>query len=263
MQIRFGNLLLLLALWCASAAAHGATNAPFRVLTYNIHHAEGLDGRVDVPRIAAVITNSGADLVALQEVDRRLPRTQLLDLPAELARLTGLTCVFSNNYAFQGGEYGNAILSRFPIVSATNTHYRMLGPGEPRGLLRSVVRVGGREIVFAVTHLDHRTNDAERLSNVADLHSLVAEASGRPVLLCGDFNDTPESRLHARLKERFLEAWEITGQGPGFTIPSEKPRKRIDFQWVNQGAPLVPRKAWVIATEASDHLPLAVEWQWR
>jgi len=239
-----------------------ATNATFRVMTYNIHHGEGVDGKVDLERIATVITNAGADLVALQEVDRGVRRTQGRDLPAELARLTGLTCVFSNNFAYQGGEYGNAILSRFPILSATNTLYRMLRPEEQRGLLQAVVRVAERELVFAVTHIDYRPDEAERLTNVFEIHGLFA-ATRRPVLLCGDFNATPDSRTHARMKERFTDAWELVGQGKGFTITSDKPRKRIDYQWLNTGAPLRPLKAWIPETTASDHLPLVMEWEWR
>lgn len=244
-------------------SASAASNATFRVLTYNIHHAEGLDGKLDVERIAAVITNSGADLVALQEVDRGVTRTQGRDLPAELARLTGLTAVFSNNYAFQGGEYGNAILSRFPLLSVTNTHYRMVRPGEQRGLLQAVVRVAGRELNFGVTHIDHRADDTERLTNIFDIHGLRAAAPAIPWLLCGDFNDTPGSRTHTRMKEHFTDAWEIVGQGDGFTIPSDRPRKRIDYQWLSADAPLKPVKAWVPTTTASDHLPLVVEWQWQ
>src|SRR6185295_732374 len=71
--------------------------ATIRVMTYNIHHGEGLDGKVDLLRIAELIKREGADLVALQEVDKGVARTARRDLPGELAELTGLSCVFSNN----------------------------------------------------------------------------------------------------------------------------------------------------------------------
>ena len=61
-----------------------------RVLTYNIHHGEGLDGRIDLPRQAAIMTSAAPDLVALQEVDRGTARAGGVDQLAELARLTGM-----------------------------------------------------------------------------------------------------------------------------------------------------------------------------
>jgi hypothetical protein len=73
--------------------------ATLRVMTYNIHHGEGLDGQVDLLRIAQLIQREGADIVALQEVDKGVARTARRDFPAELAALTGMACVFSNNFA--------------------------------------------------------------------------------------------------------------------------------------------------------------------
>ena len=76
----------------------------FRLMTYNLHHGEGMDGRVDLERIAEIIRREGADIVALQEVDRGVARTARRDLSGELAALTGMTCLFSNNFHFQGGS---------------------------------------------------------------------------------------------------------------------------------------------------------------
>lgn len=253
----------LALVWLAAASGLAATNATFRVLTFNIHHGEGLDGRVDLERIARLLREQRADLVALQEVDRGTERTAKRDFPAELAALTGLTCVFSNNLSHQGGQYGNAILLRFPVKQVTNTHYRRLGPGEQRGLLETEVELDGRELAFLNTHLDHRTSDAERVASVPDILAAAERDPGRAVIVCGDFNDTPGSRMHRLLKERFDDTWERVGQGDGFTIPAEKPRKRIDYVWVLRGGPLEPVRALVIESKASDHLPVLVEFRWR
>src|SRR5439155_12093386 len=135
---------------CATTPKTEATKT-FRVMTYNIHHGEGLDGKVDLLHISDVIKREQADIVALQEVDKGVARTARRDLPAELAALTGMTCVFSNNFHYQGGEYGNAVLTRFPIVRWTDAHYQMIRPGEQRGLLQLTLRVHGRELVFMNT----------------------------------------------------------------------------------------------------------------
>lgn len=243
------------------APAHVAV-APFRVMTFNIHHGEGLDGRVDLERIAAVIREQRADIVALQEVDKGVRRTAGRDFPAELADLTGMTCLFRNNFAYQGGEYGNALLTRFPVRRWTNTHLRMLRAGEQRGVLQAVLEVQGRELLVLNTHLDYRRDDAERLANVAQLREILAGYPGLPAVLAGDFNDLPGSRTWAALAAEFDDVWPLVGAGEGFTIPSARPERRIDYQWRRQGAPLRPRRAWVPESDASDHRPLVVEWEW-
>ena len=205
-----GLLAVLAHSGCATADAKAPK--PFRILTYNIHHGEGLDGRIDLGRIAQVITNAQADIVCLNEVDRGVTRTQRRDLPAELATQTGMTCLFSNNYHFQGGDYGNAILTRFPVLGWTNTHLRMLRAGEQRGILQARLRVQDRGLVFMATHIDYRPDDAERMLNLDQFFELLPAYVGTPVIIAGDFNDFPGKRVHARMNERFRDAW-VEGGG--------------------------------------------------
>lgn len=235
----------------------------FRVMTYNIHHGEGVDGRIDLERIADVIKKERADLVALQEVDKGVERTARRDFPAELAALTGMTCVFSNNYHYQGGEYGNAILTRFPVVTWTNTHLQMIRKGEQRGILQTTVSVMGKQVVFMATHIDYRREDDERIMNVAEFKRILKRYSGLPVIVCGDFNDTPGSRTYANMAEEFVDVWAKVGDGPGYTITSTNPTKRIDYIWLHKEQHSIePLRAWVIKTLASDHLPLVAEFEW-
>lgn len=251
----------------AGVACQNAKPAPvkttFRVMTYNIHHGEGEDGRLDLERIAALIKQERADIVALQEVDRNLPRTARRDLPGELAKLTGLTAVFSNNYAFEGGEYGNAVLSRFPVNSWTNYHYAKMRAGEQRGLMQLRLSVHGRPLWLANTHLDASRDDAARVHSLNQLPGLLGVMLPDPVILCGDFNDVPASQSYAQVKTRFTDAWLAAGQGDGFTIPTRKATRRIDYIWHAGDPKLVPIKAWVPYSEASDHLPVMVEFEWR
>ncbi len=233
-----------------------------RVMTYNIHHAEGTDGRIDLERIACMIRKAGADLVALQEVDRGVARTQRRDLPAELAALTGMTCLFTNNFHYQGGEYGNAILTRFPVLEWTNSHLRMVRPGEQRGLLQAVVDVHGNPLVFFATHLDNRSDDEERRQNVQELRAAAAQHGDRPILLGGDFNAVPDSRVIAAMRETWIDLWELAGEGPGYTSPSGKPRRRIDYLWMLRGTPARVRRIEVLDSPASDHAAVAAEIEW-
>ena len=91
---RFGLLYWMILL---GAAAVTAEPIRVRVLSYNIHHAEGVDRDLDLDRISRVIRSVDPDLVALQEVDRKVTRTRGVDQPAELARLTGMKVVFGSN----------------------------------------------------------------------------------------------------------------------------------------------------------------------
>ena len=99
----------------AQAADGAASTAPLRlrVLTYNIHHGEGMDGKLDLPRIARVIRATEPDLVALQEIDQRTERTGQVDQSETLGTLTGMQVVFGGNIRFQGGDYGNAVMKEF------------------------------------------------------------------------------------------------------------------------------------------------------
>ena len=232
-------------------------------MTYNIHHGAGVDGRVDFQRIADLIKREQADIVALQEVDKGVQRTARRDCPAELAALTGMTCVFSNNFHFQGGEYGNAVLTRFPIKRWTNRHYQMLRPGEQRGLLQVELDVHGRELVFLNTHIDYRPDDDERLLNAAEMLEVIQAYRGQPIILCGDFNDTPGSRTHQKLAQAFADTWAAAGTADGFTIPAEQPRKRIDYIWLAKESPIDVLRLWVPQSEASDHLPVVGEFRLR
>jgi endonuclease/exonuclease/phosphatase (EEP) superfamily protein YafD len=139
----------------------------------------------------------------------------------------------------------------------------MIRPGEQRGLLQLTLRVYGRELIFMDTHIDYRPDDTERLMNIEEIHDTLAKYRGDSVIVAGDFNDNPDSRTHAKMKEQFDDAWELIGQGDGFTYPTEAPRKRIDYLWLAKDKSVVPLKAWVPQSDASDHRPLAVEFRFR
>lgn len=253
-------LFLILPFLSGCSCLSGAQpNPTFRVMSYNIHHGEGVDGKVDIERIAKLIKDEDVDIVGLQEVDKGVERTARRDFPAELARLTGMTCVFSNNFHHQGGEYGNAVLTRFPVLNWTNRHYRMLREGEQRGIMQLTLKVHGRDLVFMNTHIDFRPDDTERLMNVDEMKDMISRVKGSPLILCGDFNCTPDSLPYKRLSEVLMDAWTAAGDGDGFTIPARSPKRRIDFIWLSRESGPVPKRVWVPVTEASDHRPVAAE----
>jgi len=264
-------LLVLVAVGCSSSklATSGTT---LRVMTWNIHHGEGLDKKVDIDRIAKIILSVKPDVVALQEIDRGVERSGKIDIITKLADLTDMTYAFGKTIDYQGGEYGNAFLTRFPILEERNLHYVPIQPGEQRGLLQLILDVRGEEIVVANTHLESRSDDSARASSVGELRNALRRYHPRPVVVCGDLNDLPDSRVIGELKKDYTDSWALVGRGDGFTFQSDAPKKRIDYILVlNNSKPdsasaavqLRPMSARVLQSSASDHLPLLVEFELR
>ena len=226
-------------------------------MTYNVHVGIGMDKKLDLPRVASAILGERPDLVALQEVDRGVERTKRADQIAELARLTRMEYAFAHNLNYQGGQYGVAVLSRYPIFAVDHRRYRNLREAERRGLLRVEVEAGGRRLSFVTTHLDYR-DDGNRLFETRQLVTAL-EGAGDPVVVAGDFNDEPRGSSYKLMLEHFSDAWaQANADGAGLTYPADKPAKRIDYIFT-RGENLRVRRAWVPRTLASDHLPVVAD----
>lgn len=230
-----------------------------RILSYNIHHGAGTDGRVDLPRIARVIRQADPDIVALQEVDQRVRRSGEVEQTAELARLTGLYGAFGKAIDFQGGEYGQAILSRVRLES-TEVHPLPGADGrEKRIAFAAALTIDGQALTFVTTHLDHQWKD-ERLKQIAKLNELFTTVD-RPVILAGDFNAVPESDEWRMLSS----AWHDTTAGRRLqTFPAPRPTRQLDSIFFR------PEKRFhVLHAEAidegvaSDHRPVLVILSWK
>ena len=240
------------------------------VLSYNIHHAEGVDGKLDLDRIAKIIRDTKPDIVGLQEVDDRVARSRSVDQPNELARLMGLPhVVFGKNIDLQGGGYGCAILSRFPIATHENVLLPNVDQGDQRGVIRAELRIPGMDqpLIVLATHLDHRPDDRERVASAKAINGLVERTPDRPALLIGDMTAVIGSPTLKLLDAR----WQRTNTLQLPTIPVTKPQRQIDFICVRpflvgQSPPAdgqSPPQRWkLIDTRvldepvASDHLPI-------
>jgi endonuclease/exonuclease/phosphatase family metal-dependent hydrolase len=216
-----------------------------------------VDGRLELERIAAVIRAADPDLVALQEVDRNAQRTGNVDQPAAYSRLTALHGWFGAAMPFQGGEYGQVLLSRWPLLEPRVV--RLPGsPGrEPRIAVTALVDVTqAARVRWVGLHLDASREDGDRWDQAG---ALLREfgADGLPTLLAGDFNATPESRVMQRLLDPST-GWEDTAATwAAPTIPAAAPRSRIDFVLASPGGAWETVESQVIPeSAASDHRPL-------
>lgn len=228
-----------------------------RVLTYNIHHGEGADGAIDLKRIAEVIKQARPDLVALQEVDRGVERTHRMDMPAEFAKLTGMRAIFEKNIDYQGGEYGNAVLCSLPIESFTNHKLPQSLPNEQRGMLEVHVNVGQKKLLFFATHLDYHPEDGERMESVAMLKKLVGKDAETPIIVAGDLNAQPQSRVIQEATTFLSDSFGVAKGDDCFTFPADQPKRRIDYVLFNDKDQLRCVEHRVLPESvASDHRPL-------
>lgn len=225
-----------------------------RVMTYNIHHGEGMDGELDLERIAAVIRRAEPDLVALQEVDRGTARTGGVDQAAELARMTGMQYVYGPAMPYDGGEYGLAILSR-PSVLESTVHRLPHSEGhEPRIALEVTVPFDSEVLSFVCVHYQHDSPEDRRQQAMA-VASIEREPSDL-VIIAGDFNarvDEPPVMISSVFMENAL------GQDPPPTWPADAPTEAIDHVLIGRLGRMEVMRAEIIDERvASDHLPLLV-----
>ncbi|MEM7455209.1 MAG: endonuclease/exonuclease/phosphatase family protein, partial [Planctomycetota bacterium] len=234
-------------------AAQAQVAPQLRVLTYNIHHGEGTDGVFDYQRIADVIERLNPDVIALQEVDRNTQRARGVDQAAELARLLEMNHVFGNALYYSGGEYGEAVLSRFPIEDARAHHLPFSHGNEPRTALevRVVPDNGIPEFRFVGTHLCHQSNET-RLEQTRELNQLFSGGSSS-VILVGDLNARPQSEPMSVLLE-------------GNWIDAVAPDSKIDYVLLRKNDPWKIIETIILDEPVvSDHDPVltVLEWQGR
>ncbi len=258
----FSSVVLVILSWGPApgrtTSAVPAKKLKLRVMTYNIHVGVGMDKKLDLERIAAVINQQQPDLVGLQEVDRGVKRTQGVDEIAELARLTKMEFAFAHNLDFQGGQYGVAILSRLTIQKTDHRMFLNRREGERRGLLRIEVSSGGKRLSFATTHLDYQYEDG-RLYEAGQLLDFLKVEKG-PLVLVGDFNLDSNGDSYKLVAAYFRDAWlETQAQGKGYSYPADRPAKRIDYIFSRFDSGVRARKAWLVETQASDHLPVVAD----
>ena len=244
-------LRVLLVLFLSPGIGRAGENSkPLRVLCWNIHHGAGLDGKVDLDRLAAVIRAQDPDLVMLQEVDVGCKRSGGVDQPAELSRLTGMRQAFGKAMDFEDGQYGQMILSRFPL-SDPQIH-RLPGEGEPRIAFSAVAETPIGPVTVASIHLDFM-DEARQLAQAQVASAAVLEFATCPVILAGDFNAGPDSKTLAVFGQA---PWSVVEKAAAAaTHPADKPCDNIDFTVVRglraEGPTIV-----ISETVASDHRPI-------
>src|SRR4051812_21039333 len=168
---------------------------PVRLVTFNTHHGVGEDARHDLPRLAKLLASAEADVICLQEVDRHFgDRSEDVDQALLLSRALDMQLAWGPaidepSAGGQPRQYGNALLSRLPIL-VSDVH-RLPGSGEPRSALRTMLELDGGTLWVTATHLTTRSPEerGEQVAALAALHSEGMEAG----VVVGDFNARPDA----------------------------------------------------------------------
>lgn len=237
-----------------------------RLLTYNVHRCVGVDRRLDIDRIVAVIAEHEPDIVCLQELDVGRARTGGVDQARAIAEGLSMSFRFHPAMRVESEQYGDAILTPHPerLVRAGALPTVRGVPGlEPRGALWSEIDVGGTILNVINTHLGLVPRE-QRLQAAALAGKDWLEAALGPTILTGDFNATSLTRPYQVLARRLADAQRLLGKRPTVkTFPSSFPAIRIDHFFVSPhirptsvAAPFSP-----LARMASDHLPLVLDFE--
>jgi endonuclease/exonuclease/phosphatase family metal-dependent hydrolase len=220
------------------------------IASYNVHRCIGRDGRHDPGRVAKVIEELRADVVALQEVDFRYHIRRGVDQLRFLAEATGLESVWGPVLYGPRGQYGNGLLTRHEVLAVRGIDLSV-PRHQRRGALDVDLVVHGTRVRVIAAHLGLGLN--ERQIQVRRLLQELADHDGTPLVLLGDFNEwRPPSRPLRRLHSHF-------GRTPGLrSFPSNFPLFALDRIWVQPRTALaaldVHTSHW--ARRASDHLPV-------
>lgn len=244
-----------------------------RLASYNIHKAIGMDRRFKPERIAEILNEHEPDIVLLQEVDEGVPRSREMNLARELAASLDLQFfALGHNVSLRKGWYGNATLSRFPILRERNIDLT-IGRRKRRGCQHTTInveKVRGHPHLLEVfnLHLGLSARERQRQAGLlARSREMAKIAEGQPCIVGGDFND-----WRSMLRAYFVEGLgfrcatdRATSNGPKAikTYPSFSPRGGLDRIYYRGS--LKARKAMYCRHRevkvASDHRPVFVDFE--
>jgi len=228
--MRFKSLILLLAVFaCNSTLSQSMADSSriIRVLSFNILHGATTKGDFSLDIIARVIKDAKPDFVALQEVDYRTNRAKRYDLVTELACRTKMIPLFGRAMYYDNGEYGEGVLSKHTFLRTRNIALPYTQGNEPRAALEILTVLPSEDTIsFIGTHLDHLSDETDRIAQVKKINE-VFSSNRYPSILAGDLNAIPGSETINILERMWSSSYSV--DGIKYTYPSSNPVKKIDY----------------------------------
>jgi len=259
------NLILMLILILTAIPLRAQTDFPestyvdLTIVTYNINHGEGVDGLYSSIRIARTLEQYDPDLIALQDVDMSTNRVNQ-DLQIEIiAKHLEMFYLFGKTVDYIGGEYGNAILSKYPIISSQNSDISPYNAPEKRRLLRATIDLGFKTLKFYSTKFG--IMDDEIIYNSERIGKFINRMEpDYPVIFGGDFGVKPYSLLLKDLMNNMIDLG-TRFNNQSTTYPTRIMSRRLDYILINKYVEpmeyLIPVDS--LSTISSDHLPVVAK----
>ncbi|MBS4201697.1 endonuclease/exonuclease/phosphatase family protein [Bacillus sp. FJAT-49732] len=238
-----------------------------KAMTFNIHHGKGMDKLTDLYRIANIIDQCGADVIALNEVDSHFSKRSLFeDQAGWLANELNMDYAFSpsifkkDKNLQEPRQYGNALLSRHPIIAKESHLFKISRLTEGRSLLETKIQIQKCSLKMAVTHLSLNPIIHRKQTDV-----IIGryQKNTNPTILMGDWNMKPGSKGWEKITKEFQDVWEEAGKGSGYTYPSFQPRSRLDYIFASRDFEIIHAEVVNKVSEASDHLPVVATLYYR
>jgi len=233
------------------------TSNELKIMSYNIHigNPPSKPGIIDMEAIIKAIKSENPDLIALQEVDVNTARSGKINQADIIARKLGMNFFFAKAIDHDGGDYGVALLSKFPI-SETKIHRLTTvagSGGEPRVIATArILLKNGKYIRFGATHLDHLRNPVNREVQIEEINKIGIEEK-LPFIIAGDLNAVTESAEIQKLDQVFMRTCSKCEP----TFPVGTPNRTIDFIAFKKTDKFSVISHRVVQEHyASDHLPV-------
>jgi endonuclease/exonuclease/phosphatase family metal-dependent hydrolase len=223
---------------------------PLTLLTFNIRSANDKNGSVKLEEIVEEIRETDAHIIGLQEVERMMPRSGYRDQARLVAEELGYHYYYGGNINIFGVQYGNALLSKYPILAASN-HKLPKEKLEPRGMIEADIDADGSLLHVFVTHLG--LSSLERSKQVRYINGILSQRKGN-ILLLGDFNNHPDSEEMSTLDDRLTDSAAALNQLDQFTFAwkSTTPNVRLDRIYASDNITLKHHR--VQPSAVSDHM---------
>jgi endonuclease/exonuclease/phosphatase family metal-dependent hydrolase len=253
-----------------------------RLVSWNVHGCVGVDRRFDPERTAAALAALAPDVALLQEVGDNRGIHPPIDQATTIANALGMTCAVGITMPREPFGYGNATLSRHPVLDSKTYDLSMRGR-EPRACLRTLLAVGDDETPLTTLNVHLGLGPSERRYQLGILlEALLADYAAEqvrrhrrfpwlwpwrkrdvdklatlaePLVLAGDFNDFPPGPVSRTLRNRLVEA--VAGR----TFPSRRPLLRLDRVYLSRALRVLGVRVdrTPLSVLASDHLPIVAE----
>lgn len=252
----FTSVMLIVGLLSLCTGLSLPSQQSVKIISYNIHHGKDMEGNDQIRAMAEFIKASHADVIALQEVDSVCTRSGQVDQTAELARIAGMQGVFLRHFSFQGGAYGQALLSKYPIDTVEAVRLPVVSDNGQQTVVMLIADISitdTQRIRLVNVHLDYRSSESRDQQVQLIIDRL--KTSELPIVFTGDLNAVPESPEIERLM-RELQLTD-THQKTDYTFPTNNPDRKIDYILV--GAGMEPIDSQVPEITYSDHLPIISE----